>query len=75
LLDKKIDKVFFLDENGNALGFSHRTYCCLIAEKIKTIRDLIGKTENELLRTPNLGKKSLNEIKIALSGLGLKLKD
>ena len=40
---------------------------CLKAENIFYIGDLVQKTENELLKTPNLGKKSLSEIKCILA--------
>ena len=53
--------------------FGHRTLNCLKAENIFYIGDLIQHTENELIKTPNLGRKSLSEIKgiLALHGLGL----
>jgi len=55
------------------LELTVRAANCLKAEKILYIGDLIQKTENELLKTPNLGKKSLIEIKdvLALRGLSL----
>src|SRR2546430_17228441 len=43
------------------------------AENIYYIGDLIQRTENELLKTPNLGRKSLNEIKEVLASKGLTL--
>src|SRR5438105_4550839 len=46
---------------------------CLKAENIYYIGDLIQRTENELLKTPNLGRKSLNEIKEVLASRGLTL--
>ncbi|MEK7769226.1 MAG: DNA-directed RNA polymerase subunit alpha C-terminal domain-containing protein, partial [Pseudomonadota bacterium] len=46
---------------------------CLKAENIYYIGDLIQRTETELLRTPNLGRKSLNEIKEVLASHGLTL--
>ncbi|MFZ4056030.1 MAG: DNA-directed RNA polymerase subunit alpha C-terminal domain-containing protein, partial [Polynucleobacter sp.] len=45
----------------------------LKAENIYYIGDLIQRTENELLKTPNLGRKSLNEIKDVLAARGLSL--
>ena len=45
----------------------------LAAENIYYIGDLIQRTENELLKTPNLGRKSLNEIKEVLASRGLSL--
>jgi DNA-directed RNA polymerase alpha subunit len=44
------------------LDLTVRSLNCLSAENIKTIAQLIAKTENELLKTPNLGRKSLKEI-------------
>jgi hypothetical protein len=46
---------------------------CLKAENIYYIGDLVQRTENELLKTPNLGKKSLTEIKDVLATHGLSL--
>jgi DNA-directed RNA polymerase subunit alpha len=48
-----------------------RSYNCLKNANIQTIGDLVQKTEAEMLRTKNFGRKSLNEIKEILSGLGL----
>jgi DNA-directed RNA polymerase subunit alpha len=45
------------------LELTVRSANCLKAENIYYIGDLIQRTENELLKTPNLGRKSLNEIK------------
>ena len=50
-----------------------RSANCLKAENIYYIGDLIQRTENELLKTPNLGRKSLNEIKEVLAQRGLTL--
>ena len=55
------------------LELTVRSANCLKAENANYIGDLVQKTENELLRTPNLGKKSLNEIKEILSSHGLSL--
>jgi len=61
------------------LELTVRSANCLKAENIYYIGDLIQRTETELLKTPNLGRKSLNEIKevLALRGLamGMKLED
>jgi DNA-directed RNA polymerase subunit alpha (EC 2.7.7.6) len=50
-----------------------RSTNCLKAENIYFIGDLVQRTENELMKTPNLGKKSLNEIKEALKAHELDL--
>lgn len=55
------------------LELTVRSANCLKAENIYDIGDLIQRTENELLKTPNLGRKSLNEIKEVLAAHGLTL--
>ncbi|ROR34849.1 DNA-directed RNA polymerase subunit alpha [Inmirania thermothiophila] len=55
------------------LELTVRSANCLKAENIRYIGDLIQKTEVELLKTPNLGKKSLTEIKDVLASKGLSL--
>lgn len=55
------------------LELTVRSANCLKAESIYYIGDLIQKTEVELLKTPNLGKKSLTEIKEVLAQRGLAL--
>jgi DNA-directed RNA polymerase subunit alpha len=55
------------------LELTVRSANCLKAENIYYIGDLIQRTEVELLKTPNLGKKSLTEIKDVLASRGLSL--
>ena len=55
------------------LELSVRSANCLKNDNIVYIGDLVLKTEYEMLRTPNFGRKSLNEIKEVLSGMGLHL--
>jgi len=55
------------------LELSVRSMNCLRNDNIVYIGDLVQKTENEMLRTPNFGRKSLNEIKEVLSQMGLYL--
>jgi len=55
------------------LELSVRSYNCLKNANIKTIADLVQKTEQEMLRTKNFGRKSLNEIKEILTVMGLRL--
>jgi DNA-directed RNA polymerase subunit alpha len=63
ILSHKIDK----------LELSSRSYNCLKNENLVYIGDLVVKTEEDLLKTPNFGRKSLNEIKYALENNGLSL--
>ena len=63
LLLKKVDE----------LELSVRSANCLKNDNIVYIGDLIQKTEAEMLRTPNFGRKSLNEIKEVLTAMGLHL--
>ncbi len=60
-----------LDRSVEELELSVRSYNCLKNANITTIRDLVQKTEAEMLRTKNFGRKSLSEIKEILTGLGL----
>jgi DNA-directed RNA polymerase subunit alpha len=60
-----------LNRSVEELELSVRSYNCLKNAGIQTIGDLVQKTESEMLRTKNFGRKSLNEIKELLSGLGL----
>jgi DNA-directed RNA polymerase subunit alpha len=55
------------------LELSVRSANCLKNDNIVYIGDLVQKTEAEMLRTPNFGRKSLNEIKEVLSQMGLQL--
>ena len=55
------------------LELSVRSANCLKNDNIVYIGDLILKSENEMLRTPNFGRKSLNEIKEVLTEMGLSL--
>jgi DNA-directed RNA polymerase subunit alpha len=62
-----------LDKSVDELELSVRSYNCLKNSDIKTIRDLVQKSEAEMLKTKNFGRKSLNEIKDILTGMGLGL--
>jgi hypothetical protein len=55
------------------LYLTFRTTNCLAGEKIKYVGDLVQRTERELLLIPNLGKKSLDEIKQVLAAFNLSL--
>ena len=62
-----------LDKSVEELELSVRSYNCLKNANIRTIRELVQKTEPEMLRTKNFGRKSLNEIKEILQTMGLGL--
>ncbi len=62
-----------LDKSVEELELSVRSYNCLKNANIRTIRELVQKTEPEMLRTKNFGRKSLNEIKEILQSMGLGL--
>jgi DNA-directed RNA polymerase subunit alpha len=62
-----------LDKSVEELELSVRSYNCLKNANITTIRELVQKTEPEMLRTKNFGRKSLNEIKEILLTMGLNL--
>src|SRR3954467_3439051 len=60
-----------LNRSVEELELSVRSYNCLKNANIQSIGDLVQKSEAEMLRTKNFGRKSLNEIKEILGGLGL----
>jgi DNA-directed RNA polymerase subunit alpha len=62
-----------LDKSVEELELSVRSYNCLKNANIRTIRELVQKTEAEMLKTKNFGRKSLNEIKEILHSMGLSL--
>jgi DNA-directed RNA polymerase subunit alpha len=62
-----------LDRSVEELELSVRSYNCLKNANISTIRELVQKSEQEMLKTKNFGRKSLNEIKEILSAMGLSL--
>ncbi len=62
-----------LDRSIDELDLSVRSYNCLKNAGIETVRDLVQKTEPELLKTKNFGRKSLNEIKEMMADMGLSL--
>jgi len=62
-----------LDKSVEELELSVRSYNCLKNANIRTIRELVQKTETDMLKTKNFGRKSLNEIKEILQTMGLSL--
>ncbi len=61
----------YLKKNIDELELSVRAYNCLKNANIRTISDLVQRTEYEMLKTKNFGKKSLNEITDLLTSMGL----
>ena len=62
-----------LSKSVEELELSVRSYNCLKNANIKTIGELVQKSESEMLKTKNFGRKSLNEIKEILASMGLSL--
>ena len=62
-----------LEKSVEELELSVRSYNCLKNANIRTLRELVRKSEPEMLRTKNFGRKSLNEIKEILMTMGLSL--
>jgi DNA-directed RNA polymerase subunit alpha len=62
-----------LNRSVDELELSVRSYNCLKNANIQTIAELVQKTETEMLKTKNFGRKSLNEIKEILASMGLSL--
>lgn len=62
-----------LDRSVDELELSVRSYNCLKNADIRSIRELVQKSEAEMLKTKNFGRKSLNEIKEILQSMGLHL--
>ena len=64
-----------LEEKIENMGFCVRVGYCLKYANIKTLGDLLLKTENDLIHTRNFGKRALQEVKEKLKERGLQLKD
>ena len=81
-MNKSVLKVKVLRENvkmpkrGSELasGFDVRAYNCLKRANILTLRDLTEKSENEMMKIRNLGKKSLKEVMDKVKDMGLSFK-
>jgi len=72
--ERGLDKMSeVLNRSVEELELSVRSYNCLKNASIQTIGELVQKTEAEMLRTKNFGRKSLNEIKEILANMGLAL--
>lgn len=62
-----------LDASVDILDLSVRSAICLQNDNVRTIGDLVQKSEAEMLRMPHFGRKSLNEINGALAAVGRRL--
>ena len=86
LVDNMADKEILISQDNESqakiyemviedLDLSVRSYNCLRRAGINTVKDLIERTEDDMLKVRNLGKKSLEEVMKKIEDLGLKLKD
>jgi DNA-directed RNA polymerase subunit alpha len=71
--EKKQTLIISLTRSVEELELSVRSYNCLKNANIQSIAELVQKTDSEMLKTRNFGRKSLNEIKEILEGMGLHL--
>ena len=72
---KIIDKTKALETSIEDLDFSVRAYNCLKRAGVHTLQDLVNKSENDMMKIRNLGKKSLKEVLDKIKELGLDLRD
>ena len=77
ILDEKEedDKAKVLEMTVEELDLSVRSYNCLKRAGINTVAELVQKTEEEMMKVRNLGKKSLEEVTRKLAELNLSLRD
>ena len=72
---KKIKKEINLEKSIDYLELSVRSYNCLKRANINTVGQLTQKSEDDMMKVRNLGKKSLDEVKLKLAELGLGLRE
>jgi DNA-directed RNA polymerase subunit alpha len=72
--DKKEDKKKLRSKNLSEFDLSVRSMNCLKAGKLKTVGDLVKRTEEDMMQIKNFGKKSLDELNDLLAKLGLSFK-
>lgn len=72
---EKVNDEKVLDRTIEELDLSVRSYNCLKRAGINTVFDLTEKSEPEMMKVRNLGRKSLEEVKVKLADLGLGLKN
>ena len=76
MIEKTEDpKVKALETSIEDLDFSVRAYCCLKRAGIHTLQDLVNKSESDMMKIRNLGKKSLKEVLDKIRDMGLVLRD
>ena len=76
MIEKTEDpKTKALETSIEDLDFSVRAYNCLKRAGIHTLQDLVNKSENDMMKIRNLGKKSLKEVLDKIKDLGLDLRD
>ena len=63
-----------LEMTIDVLDLSVRSYNCLKRAGVNTVGDLVNKTEDEMMKVRNLGRKSLEEVILKLNSMGLSLK-
>ena len=68
-------QIKILEKTIEDMDLSVRSYNCLKRANIHTVEDLTKKTEDDMLKVRNLGKKSLDEVIFKLESYGLKLQD
>ena len=73
-LERAVETGAVLGVRVDDLGLSAHATNCLKKDNVLHVDDLVRKSEADLLRFPNLGRKSLNKIKHVLSGMGLGLR-
>lgn len=74
MVQKKEEENKLLEMSIEELDLSVRSYNCLKRAGINTVEDLTKRTEEDMMKVRNLGKKSLEEVKVKLNSLGLDLK-
>ena len=76
MIEKTEDpKAIALEKTIEELDFSQRAYNCLKRDGINTLQELVSKSETEIMKIRNLGKKSLKEVLDKVRDLGLTLHD
>lgn len=73
--DASSQKEKILEMNIEELDLSVRSYNCLKRAAVNTVEDLVNKTEDDMMKVRNLGRKSLEEVIFKLKSLGLSLKN